>query len=170
MNPRAGAADPLEASPVPFRPRPATIAPMPGATTPARPLVRRCGAPTCTPLGSACRWALHREPCPHHKDADSTGRCRATCRPLPGTKRRERCLAWPLTGTPFCRTHTPERIEQRREQDSLRRAAETRQRKLAGLKPVRDLLALFLEMLDAELERPGTGGPVLATYLRTVQP
>lgn len=48
--------------------------------------------------------------------------------------------------------------------------AEARDRKLVALKPVREMLALFLERLDAELERPGGGGPVLATYLRTVQP
>jgi hypothetical protein len=74
-------------------------------------------------------------------------------------KRRERCLAWPVAGTPFCPGHTPGRIEQRREQASLRRAAEARQRKLAALKPVRDLLALVVELFDAELERPAARHP-----------
>jgi hypothetical protein len=103
---------------------------------------------------------------PHHRDADSTRRCTATCRPLPGAKRREQCCAWPLAGTLFCRAHTPERTEQRCEQARLRRAAEARQRN----QTVRDLLALVVELFDAELGRPGDVGEVLGRRSRTVRP
>jgi hypothetical protein len=107
-------------------------------------------------------------------DTDPTKRCRHRLRPPRGRKRGDRCLAWPQKGSALCRTHTPALIEQRRERArelaGQRRVAEARDRKLVALKPVREMLALFLELLDAELERPGSGGPVLATYLRTVQP
>ena len=36
---------------------------------------------------------------------------------------------------------------------------------MAGLRPVRDLLAVLLEVLDSEIERPGAAGPVLAHSL-----
>jgi hypothetical protein len=64
-----------------------------------------------------------------------------------------------VVGTSYCPGHSPERIEQRREQASLRRVAEARQRKLAALKPVRDLLALVLELFDAEIDRSGARQP-----------
>lgn len=115
--------------------------------------------------GSPCRWPLHRGPCPHHKDADPARRCIARTRPEKGRKRGERCLAWPLKGSDLCAGHTPEVMQRRREEGAARRAAQARERKVAGLRPARALLALLLELLDAEMERPGSGGPVLATYL-----
>jgi hypothetical protein len=155
VNPRAGLAEPILAEATLSGQGRDRVAAMPGAASAARPPVRRCGAPTCTPLGSPCRWALHRGPCPHHQHSESAGRCTATVKPLPGMKRRERCLAWPVAGTSVCPGHSPERIEQRREQAVLRRAAEARQRSLAALKPVRDLLALVLELFDSEFEGSG---------------
>jgi hypothetical protein len=169
MNPRAGLSEPMLAEATLGGRERGRVTPMPGPAAPACPPVRRCGAPTCTPLGSACRWPLDRRPCPHHKDADPTQRCLARLRPPKGRKRGDRCLAWLLVGSTLCRVHTPELIERRREHAKAQRATEAHQRRVASLRPVRDLFALVLGILDAELERPGGGGATLAHHLGPVR-
>jgi hypothetical protein len=52
-----------------------------------------------------------------------------------------------------------------REQARQRRARQARARALARLRPARDLAALLVVVLDAEIATPGGGGPALARFL-----